>query len=259
MVYSYNICGYSSPTTGPNFTVGAPPPPCVSQGQNTGFERIAKVQFGSINNSSTGTAGYENFTSISTTVNRGASYTITITPWMSAAFTEGYAVYIDYNKNGIFDTGETVWTQAPTTASSVSGVISIPANALTGTTRMRVSMKYAGIPGACETFAYGQVEDYTINIIAPANASPAEIMALDNMAPQGEVTLYPNPVHDMLTVKGLDNTGETVNATVYNINGSVVKIFSVKLETTVQINVSDLPKNNYILNISGKKLRFIKN
>ena len=75
----------------------------------------------------------------------------------------------------------------------------------------------------------------------------------------GQMILYPNPVHDILTVDGLDNTGETVNAIVYDMTGSVVKTVSVKAEGAIRINVSDLPKNSYILSIEGEKLRFIKN
>ena len=33
---------------------------------------------------------------------------------------------------------------------------------------MRVSLKYNGIPTACETFSFGQVEDYTVILTAPA-------------------------------------------------------------------------------------------
>ena len=33
-----------------------------------------------------------------------------------------------------------------------------------GTTRMRISMKWAGAPPACGKFYYGEVEDYTVQI-----------------------------------------------------------------------------------------------
>jgi hypothetical protein len=33
---------------------------------------------------------------------------------------------------------------------------------------MRVSMKYNGIPTPCEAISYGEVEDYTVNIVAGA-------------------------------------------------------------------------------------------
>jgi chitodextrinase len=82
---------------------------CASQGNSTADERIGRVQFGTINNASTGTAGYENFTAISTNAVRGTAYTITITPsWTSTVYSEGYAVFIDYNNDGDFiDAGET--------------------------------------------------------------------------------------------------------------------------------------------------------
>ncbi len=58
-------------------------------------------------------------------------------------------------------------------ATPITGTITVPNNvAFVGTTRMRVSMKYYSAAGSvpptsCEVFQYGQVEDYTVNIIAP--------------------------------------------------------------------------------------------
>ncbi|HEY4616821.1 MAG TPA: endonuclease [Flavobacterium sp.] len=139
---------------------------CSSQGNSTADEKIGKVVFGSISNTSTGTSGYENYTALSTTASRGTAYTITITPsWTSTVYSEGYAVFVDYNQNGLFtDAGEQVWTKATSTAATASGSFTIPSNATLGTTRMRVSMKYNGTPTACETFSYGQVEDYSVTI-----------------------------------------------------------------------------------------------
>ena len=141
---------------------------CTSQGTSTADERIGKVVFGTISNTSTGTASYENFTAISTNATRGTTYTISVTPtWTGTVYSEGYAVFIDYNQNGVFtDAGETVWTKATSTTTPATGTFTIPATATLGTTRMRVSMKYNGVPTSCETFSYGQVEDYTVNIQA---------------------------------------------------------------------------------------------
>lgn len=141
---------------------------CTSQGNSVADEYIGRVQIGTINNVSGGVSGYVDYTSISTNLTKGASATITITPtWTGSTYSEGYAVFIDYNQNGVFtDAGETVWSLAPTSATPVSGTFTVPTTAVTGATRMRVSMKYNGIPTACETFPYGQVEDYTVNLIA---------------------------------------------------------------------------------------------
>jgi chitodextrinase len=134
---------------------------CASSSTNTTRERISKVTFGTINNTSTGTTGYENFTSLSTNVARGTSNTITITPvWTSTILREGYAVWIDYNKNGVFtDTGELVYSKAASLTTPVTGSITIPTTAALGSTRMRVSMRFNAIPGSCASFTYGQVED----------------------------------------------------------------------------------------------------
>ncbi|MGV9002958.1 GEVED domain-containing protein [Flavobacterium sp.] len=173
---------------------------CASQGNSTADEKIGKVVFGTINNASSGTAGYENFTSLSTNAVRNSTYTITITPsWTSTKYNEGYAVFIDYNQDGDFaDAGEIVWTKAASKTTPVSGSIKIPATATLGGTRMRVAMKYNAIPTSCEAFSYGQVEDYTINITSSARMEDASAMAL-------LFTLYPNPVKgDVLTIVNLE-------------------------------------------------------
>jgi len=139
---------------------------CTSKGNSVSDEYIQKVQLNTINNSSDGGNGYSNFTSISTDLTLGQSYTITITPkWTGTVYSEGYAVWIDYNHDGDFDdSGELVWSKAASKDTSVSGTFTVPTSASQEATRIRVSMKYNGIPTACETFSYGEVEDYTVNL-----------------------------------------------------------------------------------------------
>jgi chitodextrinase len=139
---------------------------CASKGNSVADEYISRVQFGSINNATGANAGYGNFTNLSTNVTKGTAYTMTVTPtWTGSKYNEGYAVWIDYNIDGDFaDTGELVWSKAASQTTPVTGNITIPSTATTGATRMRVSMKYNAIPTSCETFSYGEVEDYTVNI-----------------------------------------------------------------------------------------------
>lgn len=145
---------------------------CASQGNSVADELIGNVQLGTINNASTGGTGYTDFTGISTNLTLGSTNTITITPtWTSTVYPEGYGVFIDYNRDGDFvDAGETVWTLAATTATPVSGTFTVPLTATLGQTRMRVSMKYNGIPTPCETFSFGQVEDYTV-VLVPSSST----------------------------------------------------------------------------------------
>lgn len=140
---------------------------CSANGNNTSDEYIGSVQLGSINNSSgASSGGYGNFTALSTDLGQNSVNTITITPtWTSSKYNEGYAVWIDYNRDGDFsDAGEQVWTKSPSKTTPVTGTFTVPATALTGATRMRVSLRYNALPAACGTFNYGEVEDYSVNI-----------------------------------------------------------------------------------------------
>ncbi len=227
---------------------------CTSTSSITTDEKIGKVVLGTISNTSTGTAGYENFTALSTNAVRGTSYTITIIPsWTSTVYKEGYAVFIDYNGNGLFtDAGETVFTKAASTTTPVTGTFTIPATATLGATRMRVSMKYNAVPTACESFSYGQVEDYTVNITSTAK--------LSDTASNEEIAfvLYPNPVNgDILNVSNLD---KSASYRIFNLMGQ--ELGKGTIENGSAIEVSTLSAGTYLIEVSNEtgatSKRFIK-
>jgi PKD repeat protein len=127
---------------------------------------ISKVIFNSIPYSS-GASGYSNFTGINFPMTPGASIPLTLTPSYSGSkYNVYWRVWIDYNKDGDFlDAGEQVFAGGPS-KSAVSGNF-IASSSATGSTRMRVSMKYSSVPTSCETFSYGEVEDYTVTFSTP--------------------------------------------------------------------------------------------
>jgi len=140
---------------------------CAATGGNTQFEWISNVKFNTINNTTTGSGGYANYTSISTTVTKGTAYTLTLTPsFASTTYPEYFNVYIDNNGDLDFaDAGELVYSSPGTTA-AVTSSITIPTTAITGNVRMRVIMKDGAITSPCESYTYGEVEDYTLSIQA---------------------------------------------------------------------------------------------
>jgi chitodextrinase len=226
---------------------------CTASANSTADERIGRVQLGTINNPSTGTAGYENFTAISTNLVRGTSNTITITPtWTSTVYSEAYRVYIDYNKDGDFvDAGESVYSRARTTTTPVSGSFTVPTTATLGATRMRVIMRYNTTPTTpCGTFDYGQVEDYTVNITATARVEEAS----NN---QISFNLYPNPVSgDVLNISNLEADS---NYRIYNMMGQELGKGKIENES---INVGNLAAGTYLIEVSNANgatsKRFIK-
>ncbi|MBD3582231.1 reprolysin-like metallopeptidase [Flavobacterium selenitireducens] len=221
---------------------------CASQGNDVSDELIGRVQFGTINNPSSGGTGYTNFTSISTNVTRGSSYAISVTPtWTGTTYSEGYAVFIDWNQDGDFsDAGETAWTRSATTATPVSGSITIPATAAIGSTRMRVSMRYNAVPTSCGSFNYGQVEDYTVNVTSAARLDETATPALG-------FSLYPNPVK-----------GETLNVSDVQENAAfrIVNLLGQQILTgkvnNGAINVESIKAGTYLLEIDSQVKRFVK-
>lgn len=210
---------------------------CASQGNDVADELIGRVQLGTINNPSTGGTGYTDFTSIATNVALGSLYTITITPtWTGIVYPEGYGVWIDYNQNGDFnDSGEDVWSLAASTATPVSGSFTIPANAFLGATRMRVSMKYNGIAASCETFDYGQVEDYTVVVVdTTAPFAPTALAASGTTQTTTDLTW--NAATDNVAVTGYEvyqdavlvGTVATPSYTVTGLSAFTTYAFSVK-------------------------------
>lgn len=139
---------------------------CSSQSSNVNDEFISRVQLNTIDNTSDDQF-YSDFTNISTVLREGSQYTITITPtWTGTIYNEGYAVWIDYNNNGVFtDSGEQVYSQTATSATPVSGSFTVPSNVTETETRMRVTMRYNQVPGPCDSFTWGEVEDYTIKLM----------------------------------------------------------------------------------------------
>jgi hypothetical protein len=86
---------------------------------------------------------------------------------------------------------------------AIARSITIPSTAFTGPTRMRVSMKRGSLPLSNETFAYGEVKDYTVNISAPLAASNLKSAQIGetSITPALSLTVFPNPVVNVLNLK----------------------------------------------------------
>ncbi|MFV9549561.1 immunoglobulin-like domain-containing protein [Algibacter sp. PT7-4] len=212
---------------------------CDSASTNVNDEFISNVQLNTINNSS-GAQFYSDFTDISTTLTKEEQYTITITPtWTGTVYNEAYSVWIDYNRDGDFnDSGEQVWTQGNTKTASVSGNFIVPTNAVESSTRMRVSMKYNAIPSSCETFQYGEVEDYTIIIESSGPDVVAPVITLNGAS---AVDLNLGDIYTEEGATATDNIDGDITASIV-IGGNVVDTNTAGTYV-VTYNVSDAAGN----------------
>jgi PKD repeat protein len=142
---------------------------CSSTSTNATEEWISNVTFNTINNTSAGSIGYQNFTAISTNVNRGSVYSLSASCGSTGSWAEHCWAFADWNQDCDFtDTGESFDLGQVTGPGTMTLSITIPSGATIGSTRLRVSLKYNADPTSCETLTYGQVEDYTMNIQSAA-------------------------------------------------------------------------------------------
>jgi hypothetical protein len=220
-VQARSNCGVnnSAYTSSTNFTTTAVTY-CTSEGNNAGAtdEFISNVLIKTINNT-TGNDSYSDFTSKSTDVTLGKLVTISITPtWSNIIYNEAYSVWIDYNRDGDFsDPGENVWTKSASKTTPVSGNFTIPLSATVGTTRMRVSMKYNGIPTECETFQYGEVEDYTIIIEGTGPDVTVPVITLNGASP---IDINQGVTYTELGATAIDNVDGDITANII-VGGAV--------------------------------------
>ena len=130
---------------------------------------ITRVLISNLDNSSTCSAGppagYSNYTSSVPAANLFSGAGNIMTVEKPTSWSEGVAVWIDYNQNGQFEASERSTIGLVNNLPSVSGTINIPGSALTGITRMRVRISFAGYPGTpCGAITFGETEDYAVNI-----------------------------------------------------------------------------------------------
>ena len=173
---SNGVCGTSSSDVTITTTMG---PSCLVYCTSSGGtlpNGIKGVVFNTINNTNTAVnVAYSDYTTINTSVTKGNSYNLSIYLNTDGNYRDYQSVWIDWNANGLFtDSGEFYnlgsaqdETNGLSTFSPYS--ISVPIGASTAAVRMRIQSKFGGATtGSCDTGFYGEVEDYTINIIDPA-------------------------------------------------------------------------------------------
>jgi hypothetical protein len=126
-------------------------------------EYISDVQVGDINNTDTGCDSYADYTSLSTTMEIGTDYSITVVNGDNWLWEETCAIWVDWNQDGDFyDSDEEIIVGGG--PKTFTATITPPVDASLGDTHMRIRIRHSGDPEPCGETTYGKVEDYTINV-----------------------------------------------------------------------------------------------
>lgn len=172
-VKANSTCGNSGSSTVRSFTTGVPfPQPYCPVTFPAGVEPITLVKFSLIDNRSATSGGpaHEDFLGVSGgLVEAGEQYEMAVEGNTEGGYTTKVKAYIDWDRNGTFETSEGYSIGDITNSTGVDGKraianISVPASVTPGPVRMRVTKKYNAEAPACNNAGYGQAEDYTLMV-----------------------------------------------------------------------------------------------
>lgn len=242
-VFSYN----SACTGGPKYNTTSPlngstttltPSYCASTYVTGTTYFIGNVNVAGINNTTTNTQGlpmYANHTSIVGNVIAGNSYVFSGNI-STGSNTATVYTWIDWNRDGFFNNaeypaGERYTMSSCNSGSSncpVNGTITVPAGALIGSARMRVSVHRSidGLAGtACQTtLGYGETEDYTISVSSTvACLTPTAQPTVMNLTPTGNTITgtftYASPTANnyLVVINTTGTTPSPANGTTYAV------------------------------------------
>ena len=154
---------------------------------------IDRVVLGDLNNSSGDNDGYGDFTALSVTATAGTALPVTLDPSGPFFLRYRWRAWLDLNNDGTFDNAERV---LQVTGFGVqNGSVNIPSGTPDGNYRMRISMKAFSYAEACDNYAAGDVEDYTLSVISACDAVAGAMSTSkpDVCFSAGGVTLVANP------------------------------------------------------------------
>ena len=149
---------------------------CTPEGTNenrfiNNFSTTQGIQNVSNLNSGFSTEGYGDFTAMIIEQVQGASVDFSAT---INGGTAGFKIWIDWNQDGNFAPSESVFNTS-SFVSSTTGTITVPLDALPGTTRMRIVSNWSvntGGENPCATnYALGEFEDYTFEVTELADCT----------------------------------------------------------------------------------------
>lgn len=212
--------------------------PTVVEDGATG-DYINNFTFANITNNGSGDAAsdYTYYSAMTANVVAGQSYPVTVQGG-SATWAQGFRVWIDFNQDGIFSEDESVFNTATAATTQFTGNITIPANAINGTTRMRVGDRYNSVIAAtasCSHNGFGEYEDYNVSITGGLEAlqyawTPEEGLFLDEAATMPYTGESVNTVYAFIT--------EDVSYTYTATNGNGCEISS---ETDITVIITPAP------------------
>lgn len=231
-------------------------------------DHINSVSFGTLTNASNSQYAaphYVFYNNLSVkNFTKGSTYTLSVN--FKTAGGCGYGVWIDYNRNNVFETSERIAGTTGTDILAVGGTptinqsVIIPTTASVGNTRMRVRIveddnhnmvSTSQLPcnastSATDVMDWGETEDYTINITSAT--------AVEDSPEQTKLNIFPNPFESTFTINGLENNSLII---ISDLMGKV--LFKQYADNTISFDFSNIPSGVYFVRNGNAVSKIVKN
>ena len=198
---------------------------------------ITNVTLSDINNTSTEDGdAYSDYLSIVGNLDIGGVYTISVSGTLTFGSYPGYAAWIDWDQDGVFQTTENVLLSEPGAAGSAS--VNVPNDAIGGTVKMRVLSVWNTTPinDAYNStgYGYGEIEEYSVLLSVPL---PVELS-------QFEGVVYPMFNLINWTTESENNSSHfDLESSIDGENWKLVTIKNAAVNSNKKINYSYIDNN----------------
>jgi hypothetical protein len=139
---------------------------CFSSGSSDA-EYISRVAL-STGIMSSNKSSYASYDSVLTALQRGYTYTLEVDVTTTSPYDEYVKAWVDYNQDyDLNSTGEEInmGKVKVNKTHRFTKTFTVPANAILGRTKMRITDSWISAPTPCSRAIYGEVEDYVVEIV----------------------------------------------------------------------------------------------
>lgn len=191
--------------------------------------------------------GYDDFTAMSTNLDEGASYTLTVQTGYDSP-DELASMWIDFNNNGTFEASEQLFSDVLVNPDGVDVNIpfTMPTGLSSGDRRLRIRAGDTSFSGdlndPCDSMQYGTTHDYTVNVDGTLGISDFATDASELI-----VESLPNNQFNVFLITDYD---ERTAIAVYNVLGQTLAFNNIDKDGDrfkYELDMSYAPTGVYII------------
>lgn len=197
------------------------------------------------NESTTDSDNYSDFTSLDFEANTGDAIVFNLV--YSYDGDSYVTMWVDWNNDNLMTEDERILPKELMLGEEHTFTVNIPEDALQGSYRVRIRAVYDSdneiniLP--CETYEYGETEDYMLLVNNTASTNGLDLVNLK---------IYPNPTKDLLNITYKESISEL---SIFDLQGRQIMNTKVN-DSQVSISTAELSSGTYLLKVVNQNKEF---